>query len=86
MVNSLCYEGGNGRTGRDWQKLLPLLHSRLGKSWNVCFFLQSMLSDLNSPLLLLLDYFSILVRLTWQRFSILMSSLFLYLSVHDCAS
>jgi hypothetical protein len=26
--------GGNGRTGRDWQKLLPLLHSRLGKSWN----------------------------------------------------
>lgn len=27
--------GGNGRTGRDWQKLLPLLHSRLGKSWNV---------------------------------------------------
>ncbi|CAK9214537.1 unnamed protein product [Sphagnum troendelagicum] len=27
--------GGNGRTGRDWKKLLPLLHSRLGKSWNV---------------------------------------------------
>eukprot|EP00252_Welwitschia_mirabilis_P026967 TRINITY_DN9059_c0_g1_i1.p1 TRINITY_DN9059_c0_g1~~TRINITY_DN9059_c0_g1_i1.p1 ORF type:complete len:242 (-),score=55.17 TRINITY_DN9059_c0_g1_i1:797-1522(-) len=28
--------GANGRTGKEWKKLLPTLHSRLGKDYNIC--------------------------------------------------
>ncbi|KAL8260762.1 hypothetical protein R6Q59_024811 [Mikania micrantha] len=30
--------GANGRTGREWKKLLPYLRSRLGTDCNVRFF------------------------------------------------
>ncbi|XP_057741832.1 sphingoid long-chain bases kinase 2, mitochondrial-like [Arachis stenosperma] len=29
-------QGANGRTGKDWKKLLPFLRSRLGNDYNIC--------------------------------------------------
>ncbi|KAI5428524.1 variant 2 [Lathyrus oleraceus] len=34
-------QGANGRTGREWRKLVPYLKSRLGKECNICESLTS---------------------------------------------
>lgn len=38
VVNPL---GANGRTGKEWRKLVPYLRSRLGKECNICESLTS---------------------------------------------
>ena len=38
VFDTLIRAGANGRTGKEWKKLLPYIRSRLGGDCNVSFF------------------------------------------------